>query len=42
MSRDYDHIKEYIAAGVDSEVRNLISDFAILWNNYENYLFKKD
>lgn len=42
MNRDYDHIKDYIAEGIDSDVRNLIADFAILWNNYENYLFSKD
>lgn len=39
MSRDYDHIKEYIESDLDKDVRLLISDFAILWNNYEHYLF---
>ena len=39
MRNDYDQIKKYIEADVDSDVRLLISDFAILWNNYEKYLF---
>ncbi len=39
MNRDYDHIKEYIAEDVENDVRLLVSDFAILWNNYEKYLF---
>ena len=39
MNRNYDHIKEYIAEDVEPDVRLLVSDFAILWNNYEKYLF---
>lgn len=39
MSKDYDQIKKYIEADVNPDVRLLISDFAILWNNYEKYLF---
>ena len=36
---NYDQIKKYIEADIEQEVRFLISDFAILWNNYERYLF---
>ncbi len=39
MSRKYDQIKKYIKADLDEDVRLLVSDFAILWNNYEKYLF---
>lgn len=39
MSKKYDQIKKYIEADLNEEIRLLISDFAILWNNYEKYLF---
>ncbi|MEE3343562.1 MAG: hypothetical protein VZS44_05685 [Bacilli bacterium] len=42
MGRKYDQIKKYIEADVEDDVRLLISDFAILWNNYEKYLFPDD
>ncbi len=42
MHRNYDQIKKYIEADVDSDLRLLISDFAILWNNYEKELFPDD
>ena len=37
----YDHINEYINNRVnDREARELVSDFAILWNQYERTVFK--
>ncbi len=37
----YDHINEYISSRVnDEEVRGLISDFAILWNQYERTIYE--
>ena len=37
----YDHINEYINNRVnDGEARELVSDFAILWNQYERTVFK--
>lgn len=37
----YDHINEYINKRVkDREARELVSDFAILWNQYERTVFK--
>jgi hypothetical protein len=37
----YDHINEYIDNRVnDSEARELVSDFAILWNQYERTVFE--
>lgn len=36
----YDHITDYIDGRVqDDEVRMLVSDFAILWNQYERALY---
>lgn len=39
MNRDYDKIEEYIERTLDKELRLLISDFAILWNEYEKNIF---
>ncbi len=39
MNGDYDHLKEYLDRTMKDETRKLISDFAILWNKYENHLF---
>jgi hypothetical protein len=37
----YDHINEYINKRVkDKEARELVSDFAILWNQYERTVFE--
>lgn len=41
MKTEYDHIKEYISADIDEDLRLMISDFALLWNNYESSLFSK-
>lgn len=39
----YDHINDYISRSVDDEeTRLLISDFAILWNEYEHNLFNDE
>ncbi len=42
--REYDHIRNYIVRCIndkDDETRLLISDFAILWNLYEDELYNK-
>ncbi len=40
MNNNYDHINEYINSRVnDKEARELVSDFAILWNQYERCLY---
>lgn len=40
MNDDYDHIRDYVVKSVgDDETRLLISDFAILWNEYEDELY---
>ena len=39
---EYDHIKDYVKKSVgDEETQLLISDFAILWNEYEDELYDK-
>ncbi len=39
----YDHIRKYIDGCVnDKEVQTLISDFAILWNQYEDELYDRE
>ena len=39
---EYDHINDYINSRVnDDEARMLVSDFAILWNQYERTLYEK-
>ena len=43
MNSNYDYIKKYVEDGVgDRETQLLISDFAILWNEYENELYDKE
>lgn len=43
MNNNYDHIKKYVADGVgDEDTQLLISDFAILWNEYEDELYSKE
>ncbi len=38
----YDHINDYINSRVnDDEARMLVSDFAILWNQYERTLYEE-
>ena len=42
MKNEYDHIKDYVKNSVgDEETQLLISDFAILWNEYEDELYDK-
>ena len=42
MNNEYDHIKDYVKKSVgDEETQSLISDFAILWNEYEDELYFK-
>ncbi len=43
-SDEYDHIDDYISneAKIDIRTRILISDFAILWNKYENRFHGKE
>ena len=42
QNNEYDHIKDYVKNSVgDEETQLLISDFAILWNEYEDELFDK-
>lgn len=42
----YDHIDYYLKNRINDpnapEVRNLIADFALLWNQYERTLYKKE
>lgn len=40
MNEMYDHIEKYLSKEVRTDIRLLISDFTILWSNYEKYLFK--
>ena len=43
IEEEYDHIRIYIDNNVgDSETQLLISDFAILWNEYEDELYNKE
>ena len=44
MNNDgYDHIKNYVKNSVgDEETQLLISDFAILWNEYEDELYDRE
>ena len=43
QNNEYDHIKDYVKNSVDDEeTQALISDFAILWNEYEDELFFKE
>jgi hypothetical protein len=41
---NYDHIKDYLKGRIkdpkDPEVRGLIADFALLWNQYERTIFE--
>lgn len=40
QDNEYDYIKEYVKESVgDEETQALISDFAILWNQYEDELY---
>ncbi len=42
QENEYDHIKDYVKNSVgDEETQLLISDFAILWNEYEDELYDK-
>lgn len=42
IDEEYDHISNYVKNSVgDDETRILVSDFAILWNEYEDELFSK-
>ena len=51
MNKDYDHIREYLDKLMSNdyykdeerlELRMLISDFAILWNRYENHFVPQE
>ena len=41
---NYDHINEYLDERInnDKEARELVSDFALLWNQYERTLFNSN
>ncbi len=41
MNENYDHINEYLDERVnkDDKARKLVSDFALLWNQYERTIF---
>ena len=42
MNNDYDQIQNYLSDIVKDYMRLIISDFAILWNKYEESLFNKN
>lgn len=46
MSATYDHINDYLKARINDpkapEVRGLIADFALLWNQYERTIYNGD
>lgn len=42
MNENYDHIQDYLNKIISEDIRLIISDFAILWNKYEESLFDKN
>ena len=42
MNDNYDHIREYVDSMASDDTRELVSDFAILWNMYEKVLFGRE
>ena len=42
INSEYNQIEKYIGKVLENETRLLVSDFAILWNKYENYIFNNN
>lgn len=43
MNGSYDHIRKYVSNKVgNEETQLLVSEFAILWNEYENELYERE
>lgn len=42
INSEYNQIEKYIGKVLENETRLLVSDFAILWNKYENSIFNNN
>ena len=42
INSEYNQIEKYIRKVLENETRLLVSDFAILWNKYENSIFNNN